>query len=308
MPDLELLLRESNELLAKNDLPRCQNIVPVSDGDTANPNAIVFTHERKFVVKVTQRHPITLPQQLEVANSVRSATNLPIPEHYCCTDEGSTLPLMIMEWLPGEQLRTVLSTAQNANLEKLCASLAECLAEFHDPGLLDIVPKSIKQGGLALWLYDRTVDALQGYRDKGTSDSYSEQEITSIHRYLDSRLTISEDPALSSLEKADLDLRDFLVHPSKFEITGMLDWERVTRGDAMYSIALIFLRLWINDKLDGWDEFLGTYNRVSKVPVTPCPQIEFYLMCRAVIAFEANHSVNELIRLLLESNRFPLKI
>ena len=30
--------------------------------------------------------------------------DLRIPRHYCCANERSRLPLMIMEWLPGEQL------------------------------------------------------------------------------------------------------------------------------------------------------------------------------------------------------------
>ena len=32
-------------------------MAPVSDGDTANPNVIAYSSERKYVVKVTQRHP-----------------------------------------------------------------------------------------------------------------------------------------------------------------------------------------------------------------------------------------------------------
>ena len=307
MPDLELLLKESNKLLARNALPQCQSIVPVFDGDTANPNAILFAHSHKFVVKVNQRHSNTLPQQLEVANRVRNATNLPIPKHYCCSIEGSTFPLMIMEWLPGEQIRTVLPVAENANLRKLCASLAECLVEFHNPNLLDVVPKSRTESDLPSWLYKRSADTLKRCGENGTVDSLSEQELSSIRRYLRARLEVSKHPALPSLEKADLDLRDFLVNPTKFEITGMLDWERVTNGDATYAIALVFLRLWLNDKLIGWKEFIETYNQLSKVAVVPCPQIEFYLMCRAVIAYEANRSVKELIQQLLEGTHLPLK-
>lgn len=76
-PDQSLLLEETNRLLAKNDLPMCNALVPMSDGDTANPVVIAYSGERKYVVKVTQRHPNTLDRQLAVANALRDATDLP---------------------------------------------------------------------------------------------------------------------------------------------------------------------------------------------------------------------------------------
>ena len=121
LPDLALLLEETNRLLATSGRPTCHTLAPVSDGDTANPVVVAHASEGKYVVKVTQRHSETLDQQLEVANALRDATDLPIPRHHCCASNGDRLPLMIMEWLPGEQLRTVLATARDQDLKKLCA-------------------------------------------------------------------------------------------------------------------------------------------------------------------------------------------
>ena len=56
------------------------------------------------------------------------------------------------------------------------------------------------------------------------------------------------------------------------------------RGDGIFAITLIYLRLWLNRKLDGWAGFCATYNRLATVPADQCPQAEFYLMCRAVLA------------------------
>ena len=39
LPDLALLLEETNRLLATNGLPMCHALAPVSDGDTADPVA-----------------------------------------------------------------------------------------------------------------------------------------------------------------------------------------------------------------------------------------------------------------------------
>lgn len=292
LPDLALLLEETNRLLAANGLPTCHTLAPVSDGDTANPVVVGHASERKYVVKVTRRHSETLDHQLEVANALRDATDLPIPTHYCCARKGDLLPLMVMEWLPGEQLRTVLATAHGQDLKELCNSLATCLATFHDPVHLAVVPDTGSE--FAEWLYARTMKALQ----RGTA----ELDIEAIRRYVDARLPALTVTAIPSLVKADQDLRDFLADPEAYRITGMLDWERVTRGDGIFAITLIYLRLWLNRKLDGWPDFCATYNGLAMKPAEQCPQAEFYLMCRAVLAYRFNDGVAGLIDQLLQGS------
>ncbi|MYA17650.1 MAG: aminoglycoside phosphotransferase family protein, partial [Gammaproteobacteria bacterium] len=228
MPDLARLLDETNLLLTANGLPACHSLAPVKDGDTANPNAIAYSAEGKYVVKVTQRHPDTLDRQLEIANALRNTTDLPIPRHYCCANEQGRLPLMIMEWLPGEQLRTVLAAAEHDDLRKLCAGLAACLATFHDPAHMNLV--SQEDRGIAPWFYQQTIEALRETARDPRPDGADSLDAVAVRRYLDARFDDLTAAAIPSLAKADQDLRDFLVDPATFEIIGMLDWERVTRG------------------------------------------------------------------------------
>ena len=304
LPNLSVLLDETNVLLAMNGLPTCHALAPVSDGDTANPNVIAYSSERKYVVKVTQRYPYTLDRQREVANALCDTTNLPIPRHYCCANERSRLPLMIMEWLPGEQLRDVLVTAKRRNLSKLCNSLAVCLSTFHERDHLTLVPKA--EGGFAEWLCTRTTEALQSI-NRAPPCGFGSLDVVAVQRYLDARIGSLRVSAIPSLQKTDQDLRDYLADPDTFEITGMLDWERVIRGDGIFAMVLIFIRLWLNGKSDGWGGFLATYNACANVQAEQCPQAEFYLMCRAVLAFRFNYDAKEIVDLLLQGHRLPFE-
>ena len=305
MPDLALLLDETNRLLARNELPTCHSLMPVSDGDTANPNVIAHSRDRQYVVKVTQRHPDTLDSQREVANALRGRTDLPIPRHYCCASAGDRLPLMVMEWLPGEQFRTVLAKAEGQSLGRLCAGLARCLAVFHAPDHLDLVPEM--EGRHLEWLYARTSEALQHIVSEPSCGGAGKFDVVAVERFLEARLGELTAPRIPSLEKADLDMRDFLADPEGFDITGMLDWERVARGDGVLAVTLIFFRLWLNGKLGGWNDFLSAYNQLAAVPAEQCPQAEFYLMCRAVLSYRLNDGVGELIDLLLEGRQLPFE-
>lgn len=305
MPDLTLLLDEINLLLQRKGLPQCRELEPVSDGDTANPNVIAYSSEHKYVIKVTQRHPDTLDQQLEIANAICDVTDLPIPHHHCCANKGDRFPLMIMDWLPGEQLRTALASAEESDLRRLCANLGECLAVFHDPNLFALVTEPDNM--FPSWLYARTSPVLREIARNQRLDSVLPFDVVAVRSYLDARFDHLTTPAIPSLAKADLDMRDFLVDPHSFEITGMLDWERVTKGDGLYALALIYLRLWLNGKLGGWKDFCEAYNRLAAVPASQCPQVEFYLMCRAVLAYQFNDGVQELIDKMLGGTALPFE-
>ena len=305
MPNLAPLLDEINLLLQTKGLPQCRDLEPVSDGDTANPNVIAYSNERTYVVKVTQRHPDTLEHQLEIANAVRDETGLPIPLHHCCANKGDRFPLMIMDWLPGEQFRTALASAEGSDLRRLCANLGECLAIFHDPNLLALVTEPDNM--FPSWLYARTSAVLQEIARNQRLDSVLPFDVVAVRSYLDARFDHLTTLAIPSLVKADLDMRDFLVDSNSLEITGMLDWERVTKGDGSYALAVIYLRLWLNGKLGGWKDFRKAYNRLAAVQAQQCPQVEFYLMCRAVLAYQFNDGVQELIDQMLGGTALPFE-
>ncbi len=227
-----------------------------------------------------KRNAGTLNRQLKVANALRERTNLPIPKHHCCTKVGDRLPLMVMERLPGEQLRTIVAAAESEGLRSLGASLGACLATFHEPEHLDLVAES--EGRSLQWLFARALDA-------------SGDEVVPVRRYLKARLGKLTEPAIPALEKADQDLRDFLADPDEFDVTGMLDWERVYRGDGVFALTLIFFRLWLNGKVAGWEDCLTAYNRPAARAALQCPHAEFYLMSRAVLASRVNEAARELV-------------
>jgi len=52
MPDLDLMLEESNRLLTSRGLPPCRSLEPMADGDTANPTAVLLSPQARYVVKV----------------------------------------------------------------------------------------------------------------------------------------------------------------------------------------------------------------------------------------------------------------
>ncbi len=130
MPGLDVVLREANRLLAKHDLPECESIEPGADLDTANVNLIGHAGVRDYAIKVRVRNLGTLARQQCAANLLRERTGLPIPEHYCHSDEGDPLPLQVMEHMPGKQLRLLLRSLPEARAEALTHDWGRCIARF----------------------------------------------------------------------------------------------------------------------------------------------------------------------------------
>ena len=131
MPDLDLMLNQANALLEEAELPVCESIHPVSDGDTANPTVIGYSPSHQYVVKAIFRHPDTLSDQLRNANWFRAHRSLPVPKHLCHAKGREQLPLMIMEWMPGEQLRLALPSMDRESGIEVARDWGQCLARLH---------------------------------------------------------------------------------------------------------------------------------------------------------------------------------
>jgi len=101
MPDLEVMRRESNDILDRLSLPLIDRFEDVEDSETASPTIIGISDSRRCVIKSVVCHPDTLADQVEAANWVRTHRDLPVPEHYGFATAKDRLPLVIMEWLPG---------------------------------------------------------------------------------------------------------------------------------------------------------------------------------------------------------------
>lgn len=301
-PDLDELLTEINCLLEENNLPRCNKILPVADGDTANPNVIGFADTRKFVIKISLRYPDSLQKQLQIANALKHRSNLPIPEHLCYTSDSGKLPLMVMAWLPGKQLRIALQKAKCEQLDTLGKSLGRSLSVFHNPTHLELVSESESPTEFAFRLRQKVQNCIDSPSSKAL---LLQVEKRAIAQYLEARMKSTEDVGIYALQKADQDLRDFLVDDS-YRISGMLDWEKVTRGDARSEVALIFLRFWLFNRLLGWTAFRQIYNDQAKTKISQCPQLEFYLFCRAVLSSMHSKRGIELVKRLLSGNTLPI--
>ena len=124
--------------------------------------------------------------------------------------ESDALPLMVMERLPGEQLRTVLAGARDQNLKKPCASLGASLATFHNPVHLAVVPKA--ERGFGEWLYSRTMAALQEIASE-PRPSMDDVDTAAVRRCVDARLPALAAIAIPSLVKADRTCATFLRTP-----------------------------------------------------------------------------------------------
>lgn len=282
MPELGRMLRETNELLTTAGLSVCESVHPVADPDTASPTVIGHQGGRpRYVIKAIFRHPEALRRQLEVANSVRTETGLPIPRHLCCAKGEESLPLMVMEWMPGEQLRTMLPSLSRADGRTLTRDWGRCLARFHTathPPALPRVPGG--PGSSQEWL--RAI-AARGAAAL-SKDARHTELVNAGLQFLDERLPALDSPLLSALTKADQDVRDFLglLDPEP-HISAMLDWERVAVGDAYYEIAVIYLRHRFLGIEELWDAFRTGYEEWSGQILTPNRHYECYLMSRALL-------------------------
>ena len=56
MPDLDVVLRATNRLLAANGLAECETLVPAADQDTANVNLVGYAGDRRYAIKVRVRN------------------------------------------------------------------------------------------------------------------------------------------------------------------------------------------------------------------------------------------------------------
>jgi len=301
-PDMDRLSSEINETLAAHNLPLCHRIEPVADGDTMNPNLIGHSASRKYVIKVATRNIDSLAKQMRVANKLKNQTSLPIPKHLCFSSEKDRIPLLIMEFLSGVQLREALSNAEGDDLNRLCANLANCYAEFNDPNLLEITEKSVDPAKFAKWFLQKTEDVLSA----GETPMFLKKNTESIQEFLNARMPEMSTFAIPSLTKNAMDLRDWLVDPENMAISGMLDWEDVKIGDGIYDICVFYLRLWLNGKLEGWNAFQEAYNATATMPLVPTPQAEFFLMVRAVIASQNYEIAMDIIEALLAGKCQPL--
>ena len=282
MPDLDIVLRETNRLLAERGLQQCEHVAPMADQDTANPTFIGSVDSPLYVIKASFRHPKTLEQQLCIANAVADSTGLPIPRHLCHASEPEPLPLMIMEWMPGEQLRTVLPAVDGEVAAELVRDWGGCIAKFHHAQLgpepcADWPDLSEAHSGFVRWLRGIVHERLETL----AKDSSWSAEAGTVRTFLAERDESLDTPASPGLVKADQGIRDALaLLEPRPHISALVDWERVSPGDTLWELASILVRM----DIDGlWPDFHEGYAKEAEPPLPPGPHSDFYVMTWALI-------------------------
>lgn len=285
LPDLGLVLTEANKALLEAGLPSCAEVKPVADGDTANPTLIAKGAERLYVVKVVQPRadlpPQSLSDQCRIANEVRQRSDLPIPQHLCSVEEPGRLPLIVMEWMPGQQVRLVLPRLSRQQSDALCEDWGRCMARLHAPDLVDVAALRHDPAGFAQYWLTRAASV---FDSQGQSEWHLRRR-ADVVGFLRKRLPYMTRFVAEGLLKKDSDVRDFLAMVApKPHISGILDWERVWHGDGAFGLVCIWLRLHLLGIGEAWDAFRQGYEMASGRAILDNRQTEFYLVARATVA------------------------
>ena len=285
-PDLDVVLRETNRLLSANGLAKCESIVPAEDQDTANVNLVGYAGGRRYAIKIRVRNLDSLKHQRCIANLLRERTGLPIPEHLCHSDEGAELPLVVMEHMPGEQLRPLFESATDTQAEALARDWGRCVARFHgasiEPddcgGWPDL---AMAHAGYLDWQRTKIRDTI------GLLDTlgWPPHEVLAVRAYLSERDSSFDEPAVPGLVKRDQGPRDALglLEPEP-HVSGLLDWELVSPGDTLWEIVDIFVMLYVGGLGHVWPAFRQGYEEQSSAQIARGEPLEYYTLVRSLIA------------------------
>ncbi len=281
MPDLDRLLQEANELLAEAGLPLCQPLQAVDDPDTANPTVLGLAGETRYVIKVCTRYPDTQVTQARLANEVARVTGLPIPRHYAAPQAEDRLPLLIMQWMPGEQLRLLLPALEADAAGALAQDWGRCVGTFHQADI-DDAPPSDDPAASGQGLHRRMQHDLDELLDR---HAVSETQAKAVRVWLQSRAAAVQRPVLAGVTKSDLDVRDFLgLAQPRPHISAMLDWESVRPGECLWNLASICIRLHLMNLERLWPDFLLGYDSAGTFRWRQSAASEYYLAARIIIA------------------------
>ena len=285
MPPLESVLDESNALLRAAGLPPCSRLEPVADGDTRNPSVMGYAADRRYAIKVSLSRPHTLALQAAQANWFGRNTDLPVPRHLAHTAGEGSLPLLVTEWMPGEQLRLALPKRTPEDGAGVAYDWGRCLALLHTAPLpAELYPPNAaratgywgdaEQYGEALQLAERVGAACRPDLS-GRMVLFLEERVEAFRQ------------TETGLTKADCDTRDFLVgRPAR--ISAMLDWEQVHCGFVLHQCLQAHLRL----KAMGLEElfvpFCRGYEGVTGERLAQSPAVEYCFMARTLRAVGNN--------------------
>ena len=267
MPEAARLLASVNRLLEREGLAPCDVIVPVDDDATANPNVAGFVgNECHYGIKVSVRHPRTLARQAGVANWFADHVPIPVPRHLAAAGTDDDLPLLITEWMPGEQLRL----AVRGGCEQLAEDWGRCMACVHEADLpAQFIDPTHAEDDLATYCVAQV---------RAACNAVPELRAVTLRAFV-----VAHAPAGFAPRnvKADNDLRDFLCDLGA--ITAVLDWERVSRGFAERDWLVVYMRLWLFGETRLWPAFKSGYESAGGT-IERTQGNDAYLLTRCAIA------------------------
>ncbi len=309
MPDLDRIKEDANHALRSVGLPPCAEVKPVADGDTMNPQVIGYTDGPTYVVKVVYPHATSWHNKshsagASAANALRERTKLPIPEHYCVLDEEGRLPLVIMEFMHGEQLYCLLQRAPEEESRTVCEDWGRCIAAFHDPALFDLLddPSAVNREAE----YDG--QWAKSYLEQHNESDWHRANADRILAYIDKRLPLKGRYDIPALTKHGLDVRDFVaVTEPTPHISGMLDWEGIAADDGLVALVGIWVRLHYLGVGHAAPSFLEGYETERGISLRQSKRVEFHLMNRALLPTNHNEPSRDIVESLLNGKPYPFR-
>ncbi len=307
MPDLDRIREDANHALCRIGLALCVKVEPVADGDTMNPQVIGHADGPQYVIKVvypdaTSWHHKDHHAGMRAANALRERTQLPIPQHYCVLDEEGRLPLVIMEFMAGEQLLGLLQRASEEQCRAVCEDWGRCIALFHSPALFDLLddPSVVAQ---ETEYDDRRA---RSYLAQHTDSRWHRDNADRILAYLNDRLPMKGKCELPALTKHGLDVRDFVAKTEPTpHISGMLDWEGIATDDGLIALVGIWVRLHYLSVGYAAPSFLAAYEKERGIALHQSRRVEFHLMNRVLLPTNHNAPARAIVEDLLNGAEYP---
>jgi hypothetical protein len=258
---------------------------PVEDLDTASPTVIGLVNDQPtYVVKTVFGHPETLAEQVEAANWVRQNRDLPVPEHYGYASDPERLPLVVLEWLPGRQLRLAVLESPDEIRTPICRDWGRCTARINmtegfPEHLLDQEASRENWGGK-----DEHFQMSLDRADNMEQTGWSRAQCVAMKEYITDRREAFVPSQHRGLTKRDIFERDFLAttedHP---RVSGVLDWELVnldyTPGDSICN----YMRLHQRNLGHLWSPYCNGYEQETGFPFIQDEAAEYFAAIRFLI-------------------------
>ncbi len=285
LPPLEQVLEVTNALLSRNGLPTCHSVKPGPELGSQHPIVYGRSETSRYVIKVFQSYSDTIEEEAIAANFLQEQSGLPIPYHFCFSDPEDNPPVLVMEWMPGEQIWTALPKLPMHCWTELAEDWGACLGRLHTIQLYeDELP-----------FVERPADPDEAIRDQRRQIHWSactalsdveahtawlaarkglipNDQLMQAHEWIQQHRELVEsnlnssfeaalhEPAPMIIAKRHHDIREYLCiteHPPY--ISAMLNWENVYLGDPAQELGSLFVRFQLMNTEVVWPAFIQGY-------------------------------------------------